>query len=108
MSSNDNSPQDYIVRLNHNCMARSDFEGTSEIDLPQVPSITPTIDELKITLKKYRDKIPQLSELTNKRLEEILDKLYQNSYNADGGAKLKIDLDNLLDEIVDEIYSESD
>jgi hypothetical protein len=89
-------------------MARSNLGEEGELDLPKVPSITPTIDELKITLKSYRDKIPELSKLTDKRLEEILDKLYQNSYNADGGAKLKIDLDNLLDEIVEEIYSDSD
>jgi len=79
-----------------------------DLPLPKVPTITPTIDELKITLKKYRDKIPELSKLTDKRLEEILDKLYQNSYNADGGAQLKIDLDNLLDEIVEEIYAGND
>lgn len=73
--------------------------------LPDIPDITPTIDELKKTLREYRDKIPKLKELTDARLDEILQNLYENSYNSDAGAKLKIDLDNLLDTIVEEIYA---
>ena len=73
--------------------------------LPDIPDITPTIDELKKTLREYRDKIPKLEGLTDARLDEILQTLYENSYNSDAGAQLKIDLDNLLDTIVEEIYA---
>lgn len=73
--------------------------------LPDIPDITPTIDELKKTLREYRDQIPKLKGLTDARLDEILQNLYGNSYNSDAGAKLKIDLDNLLDTIVEEIYA---
>ena len=73
--------------------------------LPDIPDITPTIDELKKSLREYRDKIPKLKELTDDRLDEILQNLYENSYNSDAGGKLKVDLDNLLDTIVEEIFA---
>ena len=84
-------------------MVKSTIQGLPE--LPDVPDITPTIDELKKTLREYRDKIPKLKGLTDARLDEILQNLYENSYNSDAGAQLKIDLGNLLDTIVEEIYA---
>jgi len=75
--------------------------------LPKIPVLPPTIEDLIKTLKKHRKPIENLIGLSDDRLEELLQLLYDHSYDSDAGAELKVNLDKLLDEIVDEMHAKS-